>query len=97
MTDRIMMSERIDFFNYAFTESRELLGVSEGEKADDFDRLIEASWDLGILGVVSTEFVETVNEHGFDTSTEIGSHVLKIAKQMYEQSRQLHNRRNKGE
>ena len=97
MIKRASMSEAIDFFNAAFAESRDYLGVDRGDETQErFDRLVEAAWDLGCIGVSNAEFDNTVNDHGFDVNTAHGFNIACIVRSMYERSIVLHGN-NKGE
>lgn len=97
MTGRVSMSEAIDFFNLAFADSRIYLGVSGGgETQERFDRLVEAAWDLGCIGVSSAEFDNTVNDHGFDVTTAHGFNIAYIVRSMYERSIALHGKNDHG-
>lgn len=91
MNGRVTMAESIDFFNLAFAESRNYLGLDGGDGIQEkFDRLIEASWDLGCIGVSDAELDETVYEHGFDPNTHRGFNVSILARSMYDRSLLLH-------
>jgi hypothetical protein len=97
MTERTTMSAAIDFFNLCFAGSRAEYGLDDGsERQARFDKLVEAAWDLGVLGVGNTEFLETIEEHGFDASTQMGIDVAYMVDDMYERSLELHGK-TKGE
>lgn len=85
------MSHHTDRFHRTFEGTKQILGVHSGEPAERFGLLIEAAWDLGVIGAETDELSETVNDY-FDTATIEGQQIQKLFYAMYERSVEVHSR-----
>ncbi len=91
MSSRDTMAQTVEFYHQAFAESRQYLGVDAGDEADNFHQLLEAAWDMGIIGETEEDLKEALGDYGFDFNTQRGFDIHYIARSMLERSIQVHS------